>query len=341
MDPVSILLVDAHSHAFPYLGGASGAPDVKTHMLYLQHHLSFVAPSCSMKGKPPPPDVDVKFRVGRYGMLHWTMDKEECSARWMPAFLAEMEAPIELMLEYMNWAGVRYGVLNHAHCYGELNEYLSECVRKYPDRFIGTAQVMELDSHKEGEIDKLRHAIRVLGLKGLYYAIDSTDIGGKLSFDQERFSPFWDEVSHLRVPVIWDIGNEREEYLEKLQMLENVMKRYDIQGVLSHFASSPENPPKLLLSILNLPNVWLGSDRILKRSHVEEYPYPSIQKMIEFVYREIGVDRMLWGSDFPAIYRACTYQQSLDLFRKHCTFLSEEEKNLILGENARRVFDLP
>jgi hypothetical protein len=32
-----------------------------------------------------------------------------------------------------------------------------------------------------------------------------------------------------------------------------------------------------------------------------------------------------------------TYQQALEAFRKHCTFVPNEDKTLILGENLERL----
>ena len=36
----------------------------------------------------------------------------------------------------------------------------------------------------------------------------------------------------------------------------------------------------------------------------------------------------------------CTYRQALDFIRLHCDFLSQDEKDLILGGNAARLFGI-
>ena len=51
----------------------------------------------------------------------------------------------------------------------------------------------------------------------------------------------------------------------------------------------------------------------------------------------------MWGSDYPRTMTAITYKMSLDFIEK-TTEISEENKALILGENARRFYgfkDLP
>ena len=40
---------------------------------------------------------------------------------------------------------------------------------------------------------------------------------------------------------------------------------------------------------------------------------------------------MCWGSDYPVVRFWMTYQQSLEAFRTHCDFVSEADKQAILG----------
>jgi len=69
-----------------------------------------------------------------------------------------------------------------------------------------------------------------------------------------------------------------------------------------------------------------------------EYPYPLHTKLIKRIYDEVGAERLLLGSDMPFTYRTCTYKQCLDLVRLHFDFLNEEEKSLVLGGNAAKLF---
>jgi hypothetical protein len=42
----------------------------------------------------------------------------------------------------------------------------------------------------------------------------------------------------------------------------------------------------------------------------------------------------------PNVERFCTYRQSVDYVRKHCTFLSASEKDAVLGGNVVQLFGL-
>ena len=49
------------------------------------------------------------------------------------------------------------------------------------------------------------------------------------------------------------------------------------------------------------------------------------------------MDRLMWGSDYPRTITAITYRMSYDFIVKS-TELTDEEKRLLLGDNARRFY---
>ena len=46
---------------------------------------------------------------------------------------------------------------------------------------------------------------------------------------------------------------------------------------------------------------------------------------------------MVWGSDFPVVKFSSTYKQTLEVINKYCNFISEDDKNLILGKNLKKL----
>ena len=99
----------------------------------------------------------------------WTASGADLYLQFFPPSLQTMESPAELMLQQMARAGVDRAVLQNARPYGRLNEYFAGAVRKYPDKFIGLADVDEANAHTLLEIDKLRNAVNELGLRGLLH----------------------------------------------------------------------------------------------------------------------------------------------------------------------------
>ena len=130
--------------------------------------------------------------------FEWTADGEDVYLQFFPPSLQTMASPPELMLQQMARAGVDCAVLQNARLYGRLNEFFAAAVRAYPDRFIGLADVDEAQAHTPAQLDKLRHAIRELGLRGLYYANRALITASYARmFDDPLFDVFWEEVRGL------------------------------------------------------------------------------------------------------------------------------------------------
>jgi predicted TIM-barrel fold metal-dependent hydrolase len=69
----------------------------------------------------------------------------------------------------------------------------------------------------------------------------------------------------------------------------------------------------------------------------EFYPYPTAIRRIREAAEWVGMDRLMWGSDYPRTITAITYRMSYDFVEKSGE-LSEAEKRMFLGENAKRFY---
>lgn len=347
------MIIDAHIHAFPYLGGASGYKDVATHMKVLQRQVSdsygkiFITSHTDDKYKPLP-DEDVNFRVGKYGKYCWTKHGEECWMQRLPIMVANMEWPPEHMLAYMDWVGVNKGVLQGG--YMEKNaerKYIAELVKKWPNRLIGTFRIdydiNKNEEYREMELRKLKDGVKNLGMKGLYEVVPK---GQKI--DDEKFDPLWGEITSLDIPV-WSTNLIRgarypSEWKTDVSRMENVMKKFPDLNLIIGTSLVSTKRPKIFFNLLRLPTVTTEIGYVLAFENWNiwkensEYPYPLHTKIVEAIYDEFGPEKMMWGSDMPFTFRTCTYRQCLDTVRLHCNFLSEEEKRLVIGGNAARVF---
>jgi predicted TIM-barrel fold metal-dependent hydrolase len=100
----------------------------------------------------------------------------------MPPSLQDQITSPEYLIAQMEYAGIDIAVLQNAKVYGKLNDYFAESVRKYPSRLIGLAEINELESNSKSEILRLRHAVKQLGLKGIFYqSTKFIEIGNSIS----------------------------------------------------------------------------------------------------------------------------------------------------------------
>ena len=103
-------------------------------------------------------------------------------------------------------------------------------------------------------------------------------------------------------------------------------------GVLQPLQDGQLPPGVRIRSSLGNEAVW-GKD--------SEYPYPRHRDMIRRIYERFGAKVMLWGADMPWAQRACTYKQCIDTIRHHTEFMTDEDRGLVLGGNAARIYRIP
>jgi predicted TIM-barrel fold metal-dependent hydrolase len=122
--------------------------------------------------------------------------------------------------------------------------------------------------------------------------------------------------------------------------LRKVAERFPEVPILCHHMSSlkvsepsPQENLKNVLASSALPNMYLKLSGFAYLSDPDrrwEYPYHETHPIFEACYEHFGT-RMTWGSDFPVVNAFMTYQQSLEAFRRHCDFVSDGDKDAILG----------
>jgi predicted TIM-barrel fold metal-dependent hydrolase len=347
------MIVDVHAHAFPPLAGPSGFKSVKEHADVIQTHLAVRGPVVERTGEDFTATEDVNFRVGKFGRLEWTKNGKEGWTQWMPPSLQDMHHPPEHMIAQMDYIGVDHAILYRGHVYGQLNDYIADCVRQFPRRFTGLAQLNETDSYKPESIAELRRCAKELNLKGLYFEVEHlAHTGASYHIDDERFNPLWEELCSLGLTLAWDISRQIDpaKHLMHLTRTRRVIERFPkMVNILTHFGSyiRDKQTKKVhnwdeILDCVALPNVFLELVQVQYPSTRtgDEYPFPMGQQLIESAYRRVGADKLVWGADMPALERACTYLQSLDYVKTHCKFLSSREKDRVLGGNVVDIFDI-
>lgn len=354
------MIIDGHMHAFPYLGGVCGWKSATEHLDYVQRFMYGSArPDAATKANFWSSELpDINFRVGKFGRMEWTEDGVDYYRQFMPPSLQDQTASPEFILAQMDHAGIDMAVLQNCKLYGKLNDYFAECVRKYPDRFVGLAEIDELEADKESEILKLRRAIKELGLKGIYYeATRFLEIGSPGGFNDKKFDLFWREVSDLGIPVHWMVIPSRmlakaykeQAYIEQMRSFSAWAERFpNIESVVVHgllarlFKENNEvRFPEDLLDIFKKANVFAEILYPIQAGPLGwDYPFPRAQRLIKQQYEEFGASKLVWGSDMPNVERNCTYKQALSYLKDYCDFINLKDMELILGGNMARILKI-
>lgn len=364
------MIIDCHCHTFPRLGTPCGDDPPKVQLQSLQHHMYFHPQGWRRKSDGQLLDRqllfdgvnpgisgmnEVNFRCSDYGRLEFTSGGEDYWLQWMPPTLQQMEAPPEFIITYMDYVGVDKAVLCPTHVYGELNAYTSECVRRYPDQFIGVAAIREWKAYQPEEIARLTHAVEKLGLRGLHFMTEALFmVDYQDDWNGPKFEPLWKEVQRLRIPIFWDIfsvpwGVQPYDHWqeESRRLIEWARRHPDIPCLLTHGLIIPFWPhdrhhvevPEVSWDLFRCPNMYIEVILPIYMGSEYQYPYKVACKLLKELHQKLGPHKLVWGTDMPAVERVALYKQSLDYLRG-CDFLTEEEYGLLVGGNAAQLLSL-
>lgn len=361
------MIVDCHAHVFQHWQGACGHASAAVHLKYLQKVVTRPAARAFRvrDGAQIQPSMlfragdntwaglaDVNFRVGRFGQLCFTHEGDDYYVQYLPVGMQEPACPPELMLAQMTVAGVDHCILQAGGGYGAMNDYNAFAQHQFPQKFTGLLHVDEAVADRPESMAEVDRAVLSLGLRGLYYAQDFSRHGYERNVDHDAFRPFWDKIAGHGLPVFIELSStptyDRAGYLRNLAALDAVLQRYPAQRFVlvmgppvGHFATSGawEFPDDVgatyardnLQLELMFPITWGGT---------WEYPYPEAQALIRGLRDRFGAAKLIWGSDMPNVERFCTYRQCVDYVRNHCSFLSADEKDRVLGGNAAELLRL-
>ena len=245
----------------------------------------------------------------------------------LPPFMVDSVNSAEVFLSNMDYAQVSAAVVVQEVIDGCQNEYLTEVQRQYPDRFL----CMGMAWNKEEA-----QAVIDAGLKGIAYP------GHRMTQPLTDLMPVFKLMEeHGMVLSICLADNE-----EQIAQMEDIIAECPrLRIAIGHFgmANPPVTPPwederwrnEILLA--RHPNVRIETGGITWLYNSEFYPYPSAIRAFREAADLVGMDKLMWSSDYPRTITAITYRMSYDFILKSSE-LSDNDKQLLLGENARRFY---
>jgi predicted TIM-barrel fold metal-dependent hydrolase len=360
-----MMIIDCHAHVFQHWAGACGHPSSEIHRKYIQKVQTRTSARVfrARDGKEVSGAVlfregdnswaglkDVDFRVGNYGRLDFTIDGEDYHSQYMPVGMQQIVAPPELMLAQMSYAGVDHCILQTGWGYGAMNDYNAFAQNQYPDKFTALLNVDEPRAFTDAGLAEFDRAHRDLGLKGVYFALDAfARYGFDVTFDDARYDAFWSKIDSAGLPVFFEItaipNYDAVSYIRNLMRLHGLMNRYsNIRWVLvmgppvGFFGKSGAwDFPDEVLAAMRHDNLLIEIMFPITWGGAWEYPYPQAQELVRGMRDRFGASKLIWGSDMPNVERFCTYTQSLDYVRRHCSFLTPSEKDAVLGGNLQSM----
>ena len=120
--------------------------------------------------------------------------------------------------------------------------------------------------------------------------------------------------------------------------LEDIIRECpQLRIIIGHFGMVTREGWMDQIRLARHPNVYIESGGITWLFNDEFWPFPSAVKAIRQAADEVGMDKLLWGSDYPRTITAITYRMSYD-FILRSSLLTDDEKRMFLCTNAQQLF---
>lgn len=235
----------------------------------------------------------------------------------MPPYMTDGENSAERFIANMNYAGVSASVITQEYIDGNQDSYLLECKKAYPDRLKICALYEEKKIEDISDYDGIKICAGRLTDKNLLNHLYPF----RLAAEKDKF-----------ISVDLADGNEQTE-----EMKEIIKMFPDLKIAVGHFGMVTRENWLEQIKLAENKNVFIESGGITWLFNSEFYPFPSAVEAIKKAADLVGMEKLMWGSDYPRTMTAITYKMSYDFIVKSDR-LTEKEKALFLGENAVKFY---
>ena len=275
----------------------------------------------------------------------------------MPPYMVDNTNTAEMLIANMDYARVNACAVTQEYLDGNQNGYLLKVREKYPDRFRITA-LYEDEGYLE-DVENLRKHNGFPKEQGNTERTEASEKSGKIyssknggRYELEGFDGLKICACRLKdkdltsmtdvfktveaagkyISIDMADGDEQTDSLQKV-----IDECPDLKIAIGHFGMVTTPGWQKQIELAKNKNVYIESGGLTWLFHKEFYPYPSAIDAILEAKSICGIDKLMWGSDYPRTMTDITYKSAIR-FILESGKLSEEDKAKFLGENAVRFY---
>lgn len=247
----------------------------------------------------------------------------------------------EQMIGAMDAIGVDRAVIVPPVWAGEdaNNAYALDCAARYPGRF---AVMGRFDIYAPDAPDRLERWLdqphmRGIRMSGRWGTVPTTL---EEAYGDPAVAWYWEACERLGIPLmvltrqhVSRIAPIAERY-PRLRLLIDHLSTQDSETADGAFGAYED-----LLALARFPQVYVKVGNGPNRSR-QPYPYEDVHRYLRGVYDAFGAQRMLWEADITQLTKD-TYAQCLRLWQEDLPFLSDADREWILGRAAAECLGWP
>lgn len=249
----------------------------------------------------------------------------------LPPFMVDGRNTAEVFLSNMDYAQVSAAVITQEYIDGLQNDYLEEVRRQYPDRFLCCGMV---DARKPGYFP---HAEELIGKGFKAIKIPAQRLllsDGRVYLTSDEMMRMFRLMEEKDVLLSVDLADGA---LQVGEMEEIIAECPRLRIAIGHFGMVTRPQWQEQIKLARHEQVRIESGGITWLFNDEFYPFRGAVVAIKEAASLVGMEKLMWGSDYPRTIAAITYRMSYDFILKS-DLMTDEEKMLFLGENARKFY---
>lgn len=249
----------------------------------------------------------------------------------VPPFMIDGVNSAEVFLSNMDYAQVSAAVITQEFIDGIQNDYLWEVVNRYPNRFLvcGMCEFRKPGflPHAKELIEQGFRAIKIPAQRLLLPE-------GRISLTNDEMMQLFHLMEERDILLSIDLADGD---LQVGEMKEIIQECPNLRIAIGHFGMVTRQGWEEQIKLARYENVRIESGGITWLFNDEFYPFQGAIQAIRQAADWVGMDKLMWGSDYPRTITAITYRMSYDFICKS-NELTEEEKRMFLGNNAKKFY---
>jgi predicted TIM-barrel fold metal-dependent hydrolase len=256
----------------------------------------------------------------------WKAESEDW--KWVPGMRPQMPEPftIEKLVPLMDEAGVDRAVIVPPSWPGDRNDYGIEAAKRYPNRFAVMGRIPLKDPKSAERLPKWKEQPGMLGVR-------VTFLGPAAAWLSDGTADwFWPAVEKAGLPVMFLTNGQTAKFAAIAERHPQLTLIVDHLGVIGNIVKEGKLADAIAqtAALARYPNVSVKLSAAPNNS-TEAYPFRDFHPHIKRLFEVYGPRRCYWGTDLTNGYTKATYKQRITHFTEALDFLSEDDKDWVMG----------
>ena len=251
---------------------------------------------------------------------------------WNPGAKPQLPEPftIERVLPLMDEAGVDR-VVAVPPGLNDVNSYALEAARRYPNRFAVMGRIPLEDPKSPALLPRWKDQPGMLGVRVTFITPATLKWLSDGTADW-----FWPAAEKAGLPVMFLVFGHVNRFGPIAERHPGLQLIIDHMGVNLAIAKEGRTAEVIghAVALAKYPNVSIKMSNLVNAS-LEPYPFRDLNDQLKRVFDAYGPRRCHWGTDLTAGYARATWSQRVAHFTEELKFLSESDKDWVMGRSIR------